>query len=46
MPARNPPNPNAEALTERFQEMARKLGSDEDAFKAKLDQIARHKTRR
>ena len=30
MPARNPPDPNAKPLIERFQEMARKLGCDED----------------
>jgi hypothetical protein len=45
MPARKPPDPNARPLIERFQKTARELGCDEDeeAFKAKLGQIARQK---
>jgi hypothetical protein len=45
MPARKPRDPNEKPLIERFQEMARELGcdEDEDAFKAKLGQIARQK---
>jgi hypothetical protein len=45
MAARSLPDPNAKPLIERFQEMARELGcdEDEDAFKAKLGQIARQK---
>jgi hypothetical protein len=45
MPARKPRDPNEKPLIERFQEMARELGcdEDEDAFKAKLGQIARRK---
>jgi hypothetical protein len=45
MPARKPRDPNEKPLAERFQEMARELGcdDDEDAFKAKLGQIARQK---
>ncbi len=45
MPAPKPRDPNQEPLMERFQEIARELGCDEDeaAFKAKLGQITRHK---
>jgi hypothetical protein len=45
MPARKPRDPNEKPLIERFQEMARELGCDEneDAFRAKLGQIARQK---
>lgn len=44
MPTRNPPDPNAKPQIERFREMARELGCDEDeeAFKAKLAQVMRH----
>jgi hypothetical protein len=45
MPARKPPDPNEKPQIERFREMARELGCDEDeeAFWAKVVQIARHK---
>jgi hypothetical protein len=45
MPARKPPDPNARPQIERFREMARELGcdEDEDAFKAKLAQVMRHR---
>jgi hypothetical protein len=45
MPARNPPDPNAKPQIEKFREMARELGcdEDEDAFKAKLAQVMRHR---
>lgn len=47
MPTRRPSDPDAKPQSERFIEMARELGCDEDeaAFKAKLGQIARHKRR-
>ena len=45
MPARKPPDPNAKPQIERFREMARELGCDEN--EAKFDEIlrrvARHK---
>ena len=44
MPDRNPPDPPAaQPQIERFREMARELGCDEDeeSFKAKLAQIMR-----
>lgn len=45
MPARNPPDPNAKPFSERFKEMAQELecDPDEEAFKAKLGQILKHK---
>jgi hypothetical protein len=55
MPARKPPPPNAKpkktdpldglSQIERFKAMARELGCDEDeeAFKAKLAQVMRHR---
>jgi hypothetical protein len=52
MPARKPPDPNAKPdpfdglpQIERFKAMARELGcdEDEDAFKAKLGQVMRHR---
>jgi hypothetical protein len=45
MPARKPRDPNEKPQIERFREMARELECDEDeeAFKAKLAQIMRHK---
>jgi hypothetical protein len=45
MPARKPPDPNAKPQIEKFREMARELGCDEgeDAFKAKLAQVMRHR---
>ena len=45
MPARKPPDPNAKPQIERFREMARGLecDEDEDAFKAKLAQVMRHR---
>jgi|HubBroStandDraft_2_1064218.scaffolds.fasta_scaffold3288559_2 hypothetical protein len=45
MPARKPRPSDEKPFAERFQEMARELGcdEDEDAFKAKLGQIARQK---
>ncbi len=46
MPVRKPPDPNAKSQSdERFIEMARELGCDEDeaAFKEKLGQIVRRK---
>jgi hypothetical protein len=45
MPARKPRPPDEKPLIERFQEMARELGCDEDeaAFRERLGQIARHK---
>jgi hypothetical protein len=48
MPARKPPDPNAKPQIERFREMARELGCDEDeaAFDEKLRQVARHKPSR
>ena len=45
MPARKPSDPNAKPLIERFHEMAREPGCDEDAFKAKMGQVARQKPR-
>jgi len=43
MPARKPRPPDEKPQIERFREMARELGCDEDldAFKAKLAQIMR-----
>jgi hypothetical protein len=45
MRTRKPSDPDAKPQSERFVEMARELGCDEDetAFKEKLAQIARHK---
>ena len=45
MPARKPRDPNEKPQIERFHEMARELecDEDEDAFKAKLAQIMKHK---
>jgi hypothetical protein len=45
MPARKPPDPNDKPQIERFREMARELGADDDmdAFREKLKQVARHK---
>jgi hypothetical protein len=45
MPARKPRDPNEKSFSERFEEMAKELGCDEDldAFKEKLGQIARNK---
>jgi hypothetical protein len=45
MPTRKPSDPHAKPQSERFIEMARELGCDEDetAFKEKLKQVARHK---
>jgi len=45
MPARKPRDPTAKTQSERFIEMARDLGCDEDeaAFMEKLGQIARHR---
>ena len=45
MAARKPPALNAKPQIERFREMARELGCDEDeeAFKAKLSQVMRHR---
>jgi hypothetical protein len=45
MPARKPRPSDGKTQSERFIEMARELGcdEDEDAFKAKLGVIARHK---
>ena len=42
MPARKPPDPNAKPQIEKFREMARELGCDEDeaAFDAVLRKIA------
>ena len=47
MPARKPPDPNAKPQIEKFREMARELGCDEDeaAFDAVLRQVAQHKPR-
>jgi hypothetical protein len=44
MPARKPRPPEEKPQIERFREMARELGcdEDEDAFKAKLAQVMRH----
>jgi hypothetical protein len=46
MPARKPPDPNAKPQIERFRDMARELGCDEDpaAFDAILTKIARAPT--
>ena len=43
MPDRNPPDPTVQPQIERFREMERELGCDEDeeAFKAKLARIMR-----
>ena len=45
MPARKPPDPNAKPQIEKFREMARELGCDEDeaAFDAVLRQVVLHK---
>lgn len=45
MPAKKPRPSDGKTQSERFIEMARELGCDEDeaAFKAKLAQIARHR---
>lgn len=45
MPARKPPDPDAKPQIERFRELARELecDEDEDAFKAKLAQVMRHR---
>lgn len=45
MPARKPRPPDEKPQIERFREMARELGcdEDEDAFKAKLAQVMRHR---
>ena len=45
MPARKPRPSDGKTQSERFIEMARELGCDEDeaAFREKLGQIARHK---
>ena len=45
MPARKPPDPNAKTRLERFTEVAREIGCDEDeaAFKERLGQIARYR---
>jgi hypothetical protein len=45
MPARKPRDPNEKSQSERFIQMARELGCDEDeeAFLEKLGQIAQHK---
>ncbi len=45
MPARKPRPSDGKTQSERFIEMARELGCDEDltAFKEKLGQIARHR---
>ena len=45
MPARKPPDPNAKPQIELFRETARELECDEneEAFKAKLAQIMKHK---
>jgi len=45
MPARKPPDPDAKPQIKLFRELARELGCDEDeeAFKAKLAQVMRHR---
>jgi hypothetical protein len=45
MPARKPRPPDEKPQIEKFREMARELGCDEDeeAFKAKLAQVMRHR---
>jgi len=47
MPARMPPDPDAKPQIEKFREMVRELGcdEDEDGFKAKLAQVIRHRTK-
>lgn len=45
MPARKPRPPDEQPQIEKFREMARELGCDEDeeAFKAKLAHVMRHR---
>jgi hypothetical protein len=45
MPARKPRDQTTKPQIERFREMAQELGCDEDeeAFKAKLAQVMRHR---
>ena len=47
MPARKPPDPNAKPQIEKFREMARELGCDEDeaAFDAVLRHVVQHKSK-